>query len=665
VWLGLSSGLYHDDGSSTTRVFPLDGEGFTPVSALATDQAGGLYFDCRRGPQGPWQLVRHDGQRFEVLHSSPEAPGHLAALLVGRDGSLWLALGVLETQGAGGGLARLTADGRWQRWGVVDGLVDARAMDLAEDGQGRLWIATLGGLSCFDGHGFRGFTRADGLPGHQVLCLCFDAQGRLWLGLQTALAVYDGCAFQYQWLPELGSIRDLAEDADRTLWLGTDRGVWCYRPQEHRPRAQICRVIADRVHEGVSAVHVPASVHQLEFEYRGLSLRTPVREMLYRHRLRGREVDWQRPTRARQARYGQLPAGAYVFEVQAIDRDLNYSEPVQVRVAVEPDPHLEGLSRVLGGAQGAGDFVGDSAALQRALAQMRQVAPTDSTVLILGETGTGKGLAARTLHALSTRQRGPFITVSCGAVPETLIESELFGHERGAFTGADRRQLGKVELARGGTLFLDEIGDLPLAAQSKLLRLLDEGTFARIGGAEELRCEARLVAATNRDLRAMVAAGVFRQDLYYRLRVFELELPPLRVRREDIDLLALYFMQRTAAHLHKPEVSGFSPVALALLRQQRWPGNVRELEHLVQRAVIVSRGPAIEPADLGLAPPPEGVPAAGGGALAPGELVTLAEYERRYIEQVLAATRGLSGVPPARLASWGFPPRPCTAGSRS
>jgi len=211
------------------------------------------------------------------------------------------------------------------------------------------------------------------------------------------------------------------------------------------------------------------------------------------------------------------------------------------------------------------------------------VATTEETVLILGETGTGKGLAARNVHKLSKRNTGPFIQINCGAIPEGLVESELFGHEKGAFTGATHRKLGKVELAENGTLFLDEIGDLPMDAQVKLLRLLEEKSFERVGGTETLAAKVRVIAATNRDLERMVAEGTFRADLFYRLQGFDVPLPPLRQRPEDIRLLAIYFIERMAEHLHKP-VTQLSDEALARLQQSDWPGNVRELEHAVRRA---------------------------------------------------------------------------------
>jgi DNA-binding NtrC family response regulator len=247
-------------------------------------------------------------------------------------------------------------------------------------------------------------------------------------------------------------------------------------------------------------------------------------------------------------------------------------------------------------------LVGQSRAWQQVQADLAQVALTDLTVLILGETGTGKGLAAGAIHTHSPRRAGPFIQVNCGAIPKELVESELFGHERGAFTGAVSRKLGRFELAEGGTLFLDEVGDLPLDSQTALLQFLQEQTFQRVGGKEVLRGDVRIIAATNRDLETAVQQGVFRKDLFYRLNGFVVELPPLRQRQEDIPLLAEYFAGEFARHLNRP-VPAIDPEVVVYLQSYDWPGNVRELEHLVQRAVLLCKEGIIRREDLAVPSP--------------------------------------------------------------
>jgi DNA-binding NtrC family response regulator len=270
------------------------------------------------------------------------------------------------------------------------------------------------------------------------------------------------------------------------------------------------------------------------------------------------------------------------------------------------------------------EMVGNSPALKRVLEQVAQVAPTGSTVLIQGETGTGKELVARAIHEASERRERALVTVNCAALPRELVESELFGHEKGAFTGATQQRRGRFELADGGTLFLDEVGELPLEAQAKLLRVLQEGEFDRVGGARSLRADVRIIAATNRDLQAQVGAGRFRSDLYYRLNVFPIALPPLRARREDIPRLVEHFAVRAARRLGRP-----LNVATAFLERAKaydWPGNVRELENVVERAMIT--GSWDLPASAAAAAP---AAVSGNG--------TLEEMERAHITRVLEQTR--------------------------
>ncbi len=239
-------------------------------------------------------------------------------------------------------------------------------------------------------------------------------------------------------------------------------------------------------------------------------------------------------------------------------------------------------------------ILGKSPAMQEVYKAVGRVAPQDVTVLIQGESGTGKELVARAIYHYSRRKDGPFLAVNCAAIPESLLESELFGHEKGAFTGADRRRIGKFEQCSGGTIFLDEIGDMPGLLQAKMLRLLQQQTFERVGGRETIKVDVRIIAATNRDLKAMVENGEFREDLYYRLRGFLIHLPPLRERGEDIELLIHALLARYSRELGKP-VTGVSPEAMAILRNYSWPGNIRELENVIKQAVLQSSGPVIAP----------------------------------------------------------------------
>jgi two-component system response regulator AtoC len=295
------------------------------------------------------------------------------------------------------------------------------------------------------------------------------------------------------------------------------------------------------------------------------------------------------------------------------------------------------LRRQLDAKFGLENIIGESPAMQEIFEVVRQVAPTRATVLIGGESGTGKELIARALHQLSPRAQQPFVAVHCAALAPTLLESELFGHEKGAFTGAYERRIGRFEQAQGGTLFLDEIGEIDATIQVKLLRFLGERTFERVGSNKTLTADVRLVAATNKNLEELVKAGKFREDLFFRLRVVEIELPPLRERAGDIPLLAQSFLREFAAENGKP-VNGFTADALECLMKFSWPGNVRELRTAIEHAVVLSRGERISRRDL----PPS---VRGGGA--PGETrflqgndLTVKEAEKQLIMRALKETNG-------------------------
>jgi formate hydrogenlyase transcriptional activator len=294
------------------------------------------------------------------------------------------------------------------------------------------------------------------------------------------------------------------------------------------------------------------------------------------------------------------------------------------------------------------EIIGESAALKKVLEQIQTVAPTDSTILILGETGTGKELIARAIHNLSNRRERTLVKVNCAAIPTGLLESELFGHEKGAFTGAIGQRVGRFELAHRGTLFLDEVGDIPLELQPKLLRVLQEQEFERLGSARTIHVDVRLVAATNTDLTTKVQEKEFRQDLYYRLNVFPITIPPLRDRKEDIPLLVRYFAQKYARHMKKP-IDAIPAKAMTMLTEYHWPGNVRELENFIERAVILSRGANLE------------IPVAElkqrtrvTGVSAPNGLGTLEYAEREHVLRALSETKWVIGGPAGAAARLGM-----------
>ena len=311
------------------------------------------------------------------------------------------------------------------------------------------------------------------------------------------------------------------------------------------------------------------------------------------------------------------------------------------------------LKEELAQRRGAPQIVGEDPRLKQVTIALHRAAASDATVLIEGESGTGKELFARAVHALSPRADGPFVAINCAAIPETLLETELFGHEKGAFTGASQLKPGKFELAHRGTLFLDEIGDLPLTMQAKILRALEEKQFERLGGTSVLHVDVRVVAATNRNLKAAVAARQYREDLYFRLSVFPITIPPLRERPGDIPLLARYFVERFCRELRKRPLV-LAPNAIEAMLAYGWRGNVRELQNCIERAVILTEGDTIHARHLNLvsnidapAPPAadtgpwDGIDTS--GTLADASRRVLAEVERRKIAQVLKETAGNAG----------------------
>jgi len=324
------------------------------------------------------------------------------------------------------------------------------------------------------------------------------------------------------------------------------------------------------------------------------------------------------------------------FEEIRILRDQLYKENLALREEIDITRMFE-------------EIVGSSPALQAVLSQVAKVAPTDSTVLITGETGTGKELIARAIHKRSQRSSRAFVSVNCAAIPRDLIASELFGHEKGAFTGATQRRLGRFESAEGGTIFLDEVGELPAETQISLLRVLQEREFQRVGGNESFQINVRVVAATNRNLEAAIAEGRFRDDLFYRLNVFPIEVPPLRQRKEDIPLLVEYFVDRYASKAGK-NITGINKRSLELLQSYAWPGNIRELQNVIERSVIICDSENLSVDETWL-----------GRRALPADSATqplaekLAAQERELIEAALAESNGKVSGPSGAAARLGIP----------
>ncbi len=334
-----------------------------------------------------------------------------------------------------------------------------------------------------------------------------------------------------------------------------------------------------------------------------------------------------------------LRAGAYDFITKPVEMDLLAAAIGRGTQQHRLQEHVRRLSEAVDRAAHFGDVLGDSPAMQKVYVQLAQVAGTDSTVLLTGESGTGKELVARCIHRRSRRSSGPFMVLNCAAVPEPLLESELFGHAKGAFTDARADRKGLFAQAQGGTLFLDEIGDMPQAMQAKLLRALEERVVRPVGSDHESPFDVRIITATNKDLESAVEEGLFREDLYYRINVIQIELPPLRTRGADILLIAQHFLSAFAQKMNR-QVTGINADAAEKLLAYNWPGNVRELRNVMERAV------ALTPfSEIGVAELPEKIRDYKAdrvvlGADNPEELQSLEEIERRYIDHVLAATGG-------------------------
>ena len=645
LWFGGRNGLFRYDGQKVKKIetiAELDGKS---VSAIAQDSQGRFLLGHWENSTGTkredifasaLKLIYQRGEEFQTIFVENEKKdpfSRIGTVIAERDGEVWFHLAYHNFSNTDKGFARWHPEEGLKFYGVEDGLIDHQVTDLLLDCTGNLWVATRRGLCRFDGSTFQTFTTEDGLTNDPIRCLFEDSQGHIWIGTDRGVVHYDGRFFQTIKSPHIGSVSQILEDRDGAFWFGTaQHSLVRYRQQKNPPQIHLLQVIANQVYEDLQEDIISTAGQQVVFEYKGLSFSTHPRDLLYIYRLEGYDPDWQPATRKMRAHYRDLPLGDYTFQVKAIDRDLNYSEMAQVQISVEPDPRISSLTSALNSTAIIGRrFIGQSEVLHQFQIRLMEVASTDLTVLVLGETGVGKGLAARVLHEHSAHSDGPFILVNCGALPETLIDSELFGHERGAFTSAISRRIGKVELAKGGTLFLDEIGDMAVGTQARMLRLLEEGTFERVGGTQTLKSQTRIVAATNRDLKEMVSAGTFRKDLYYRFQVFPIYLPPLRDHKEDIPDLAEYFKHRLATHIGK-QIDPLTPEVIEVLQACDWPGNVRELEHTIQRAVVVCRGSQIEAMDIGLIS--NSAPVSQDREVVPYE-----EFERRYILDVLHMTR--------------------------
>ncbi len=629
LWLGTRNGWIYSRIQGTLNQHELDPAflGYS-IDALVEDNHGRIWYGSRSG-QG-FGCIADGKSEFFPPGGNANYPSWVRAIARDRLGGMWLGS---ASPGDWDGISRYR-EGEFEQ---INGFSGAAILSLMEDRDGRMWVGTNEGLTCIDEDYLMTFTQSDGLSCEIVTSIFQARNGVLWIGTDGGgISCYDGQVFQAWRVPHdpaCNVIHDIAEGRDGVIWFASEGGLIRYEAGQTKPTVDVVEVIADIAYPVPSEVQFPTTVGRMTLRFRGVSSCDRAEHLVYRYQLHGYENDWQQ-TKSGQVEYYKLQPGEYVFYVQAVDRDLNYSKRAEVQVVVTEDPRIEALNDALRAEGANGEFIGNSTALSEVKRQIREVAWTDLTVLVLGETGTGKGLAARAIHDSSERNEQPFIHVNCGALQHGLVDSELFGHERGAFTGAITRKLGKFELADKGTIFLDEIGDLPLESQTRLLRVLQDRCIERVGGTQTLSIDVRVIAATNRDLVGAVRGEKYRADLYYRLNVFPIRIPALRERQEDTPQLAGHFVKRFAAHLNQT-APRISDAAMQMLMSYSWPGNVRELEHVVQRAVILAKEQQIEPVHIGIGPPATIVQSED---LA--EFLPLREHEKRYLAKVLEFTGG-------------------------
>jgi transcriptional regulator with PAS, ATPase and Fis domain len=457
------------------------------------------------------------------------------------------------------------------------------AQRIIQDHRGQLWITTLGsGISRFDGKNLQALTTEDGLPSNNVTGIIEDRK------------------------QETGNRKQGKEKEDReqenpksdggSFIISTYRGVCRYVPDYRTsPLIRIDEVDAARIYKEPKDIQISESVTSIRIKYQGISFKT--KRMKYNYILEGYDPTWK-ATWEEEVRYENLPVGEYTFKVVAINRDLVYSEKAAaVKITVQPDPRdlafatlqleVDRLRQEVGSKYRFDNIIiGRSSLMKQVYALMGKAIDSGLTVLISGETGTGKELVAKAIHYNSSRKDKPLLEINCGAVPKDLVASTLFGHSKGAFTGAVEDKMGLFESAAGGTVVLDEISEMPMEAQVHLLRALQERKIQRIGEIKLRHIEVRIIAVTNKDLEAEVKAGRFREDLYYRLSVFPIHLPRLRDRLDDIPILAEHFLQKVYSQ-HGKKIEGYADGVFEMLASYSWPGNVRELENEINRAVAL------------------------------------------------------------------------------
>jgi len=594
-YLDAGQGIYYydpEDDSSAPFVNLTVSDGLVDrrVNDIISEPDGTIWITTQGG------ISSYDGEKFvNFTEADGLADNYMFRAHCSADGILWF--GTLN------GLSRYDGKG-FTSFTAEDGLGHNNIFSIDNDTDGNLWIAKAGGgLSRYDGSEFINYTHRDGLASNWGFDVYHDAEGLIWLTTYGGVSGHDGTAWTildtWDGLSH-NRVTSVNPDSDGSLWFGTEKGATNYRRSKTKPGVQIVSVTADKTYSDLSSVPAFSMGTRVTIEYNAIDFKTHPDRRQYRCRVcetsdsdlksQASSLPYNPPIRDTTFDWIPEEPGTYVFEVQAIDRDLNYSEPATLSLTVQPDPKLVSMQMELDDLRQAASrkyhfssFIGESAAIRQVHALMERAIDSGLTVLITGETGTGKELVARAIHHNSSRKNEPILARDCGAIPRELLTSELFGHRKGAFTGANEDKMGLFEAASGGTVQLDEIGEMPQDAQIHLLRFLEEREVQRLGENISRPVDVRIIATTNRALAEEVTADRFREDLYHRLNEFPIHIPPLRERPEDVPLLAEHFLKDMDEAL-----DGFASGVIEMLQSYSWPGNVRELRNVIRRAVALA-----------------------------------------------------------------------------
>jgi len=582
MWFGTDgSGVFRYDGQNLTNFTAKDGLASNSVWAVYEDPNGVLWLGTTGG------VSRYDENGFVNFTASDGlVSNYIAAIQSDSDSAIWFGT-------MGYGVSRYDGED-FKNISVKDGLAGNVVTSIYRDANGLIWFGTDGGgVSCYNGNEFTNFSSESGLADNTVWTIYGDATGMVWFGTESGVSCYDGVSWTSLDTRDGlagNSVVSICQDPDGYLWFATENGIARYHPSAVLPKAQIISVTSDQTYKDLD--NLPSFIlgDRITIRYSSIDFVTAPEKRQYRIRIKELDRNWRKPTKDNAFDYIFDKSGTYTFEVQAINRDLNYSEPVSLSLTIEPDPvlmsmqtELSYLRREVGQKYHFENIIGHSVGIKQVRALMERAIDSGLTVLITGETGTGKELVAKAIHHNSPRRDRPLLDLNCGAVSKELISSTLFGHRKGAFTGAQDDQIGFFEAASGGTILLDEISEMPQDSQVHLLRVLEEHKVQRLGEHISRDVDVRVIAITNRDLMKEVLEGRFREDLYYRLSVFPIRVPPLRERPEDVPILAEHFLQEIVKQL-----DGFAPDVFEMLQSYSWPGNVRELRNAIHRAAALA-----------------------------------------------------------------------------